>query len=159
MPGTGKVDARGVASKLGSSFIEIELALVVVVCGGVPKIYEGKEIVLGDVIMSTALVEHDFVKQYPQGRIKKDSLEDNRGRPNSEIRAFVAKIKADRISLQDRISTRLEVLCQQPGLEGSRYPGADKDKLFKPTYCHNTTSHATHATRIGFVKLLLRRPA
>jgi nucleoside phosphorylase len=119
MPGTGKVDARGMASKLGSSFIDLKLALVLGVCGGVPKIYEEKEIVLGDVIMSTALVEHDSVKQYPQGRIRKNSLEDNRGRPNSKIRAFIAKIKADHTSLQNRTSTRLEALCQQPGLEGS----------------------------------------
>ena len=47
MPGMGNTSAANVASSLRSSFINIRLALVVGICGGVPRGPNDQEIILG----------------------------------------------------------------------------------------------------------------
>lgn len=139
MPGMGKGSAASVASSLRSSFEGIRLALVVGICGGVPNgTDDEKEILLGDVIISDGLVEHDFGRQLPDKFNRKDTLKDNLGRPNNEIRSLLAKLRGrkSRIRLQDNTSKYLAALYQKPGFEKARYPGPDEDKLYEPTYRH-----------------------
>jgi hypothetical protein len=78
----GKVGAAGVAVSLRSSFPEIRLALVVGICGGVSFGTDEEEILLGDIIISQALVQYDFGRQYPEAFEEKDTLEDRLGRPS-----------------------------------------------------------------------------
>jgi len=92
MPGMGKGSAASVAARLQCSFRKIKLALVVGICGGVPIGTDGEEILLGDVIISTGIVQYDFGRQLPDRFIRKDTLEDIPGRPNKEIRAFLSKL-------------------------------------------------------------------
>jgi nucleoside phosphorylase len=138
MPSMGKVSAASVAANLRSSFEGIRLALVVGICGGVPTGTNDEEILLGDVIISTGLVQYDFGRQLPNMFIMKDTLEDNLGRPNLEIRALLGKLQGYRgqMRLQNSTSDYLVALCQMPGFEKALYPGADVDKLFEPTYRH-----------------------
>lgn len=139
MPGMGKGSAASVASSLRSSFEGIKLALVVGICGGVPNgTDDEKEILLGDVIISNGLVEHDFGRQLPDKFNRKDTLTDNLGRPNNEIRSLLAKLKGQksRMRLQDNASKYLAALYQKPGFDKAQYPGPDEDKLYEPTYRH-----------------------
>ena len=139
MPDIGKGSAASVAASFRYSFEGIKLGLVVGVCGGVPNgTDEEKEILLGDVIISTGLVEYNFGRQFPDKFIRKDTLESNLGRPNAEIRSFLARIKGrtGRMHLKNNTFTSLEALYQIPGFERAQYPGVDEDKLFKPTYRH-----------------------
>jgi nucleoside phosphorylase len=139
MPGMGKGSAAIVAASCGFSFGGIKLALVVGICGGVPYGTDHeKEILLGDVIISDGLVEYDFGRKLPDKFLRKDTLKDNRGRPNTEIRALLAKLKGykSRTRLKDNTSDYLAALCQKPGFEKAQYPGADEDKLYEPTYRH-----------------------
>ncbi len=77
-----------------SSFPRVRLGLLAGICGGVPKESDGKEILLGDVIIiSTGLVRFTFGQQYSNKVERKDTLEDNLGRPNQEIRALLTKIE------------------------------------------------------------------
>ena len=139
MPGMGKGSAASVASSFRSSFGGIELALVVGICGGVPNGTDAEtEVLLGDVIISTGVLQYDFGRQLPDKFISKDTLDDKLGRPNTEIRSLLAKLQGRRSRMRLRENTvyYLTSLFQEPGFENARYPGLDADKLFEPTYRH-----------------------
>ena len=93
MPGMGKRNAASLAAFLSSSFTYIRLGLVVGICGGVPFTKEGEKISLGDVIISTSVVQTDFGRQYQDEFVMKDTLEDRLGQPNQEIRGFLGNSK------------------------------------------------------------------
>ncbi|KAL2832259.1 hypothetical protein BJY01DRAFT_102598 [Aspergillus pseudoustus] len=135
MPGMGKVSAALVATNCRLSFPNIRLALVVGVCGVVPYAPGGgEEILLGDVIISTGVVQHDIGRRLPDGFHRKDTLLDTLGRPNIEIRGLLAKMQGirGRRQLGAALSTCLDDLQTEP-LLSARYPGADYDVLFEET--------------------------
>lgn len=139
MPGIGKSAAAGVAASFRSSFTGIRLALVMGICGGVPDGTDNeKEVLLSDVVISTGIVQYDLGRRLPSRFIRKDTLDDNLGRPNTEIRSLLAKLKSRRGRKQLRENTLkyLEALLEEPDFEHSRYPGPDTDRLFEPTYRH-----------------------
>ncbi|KAL6698081.1 hypothetical protein J3F84DRAFT_366444 [Trichoderma pleuroticola] len=138
MPGMGKVNSASVAAGFRASFPGIRLGLVVGICGGVPVgTDDEKEVLLGDVIISTALVQFDFGRQYANKAVRRDTLQDNLGRPNAEIRAFLTKLSGSRgrKTLRDKTSMHLEELCDQDDFKQSSYPTED-DKLYMSTYRH-----------------------
>ena len=137
MPGMGKGTAASVAANFRSSFPQISLGLVVGICGGVP-IGIDNEILLGDIVISTGLVQYDFGRQLPNKFIIKDTLEESLGRQTSEIRSFLKRMAGfrSRTRLATRTSAFLDELCNKEGLEESKYPGANEDKLYEPTYRH-----------------------
>ena len=138
MPGMGKGSAASVASSFRSSFGRIKLALVVGVCGGVPVLADCEEILLGDVIISTGIIQYDFSRQLPDRFIRKDTLEDNLGRPNVEIRAFLSKLGGfrGRKRLVDNTFGFLQELCKKADFQKAQYPGVIEDKLYERTYRH-----------------------
>lgn len=138
MPGIGKGNAASVASSFRSSFGRIKLALIVGVCGGVPIGNDDEEILLGDVIISTGIIQYDFGRQLPDRFIRKDTLNDSLGRPNAEIRAFLSKLRGLRVRkrLGDNTSGYLQELCEKANFLKAQYPGAAEDKLYEHTYRH-----------------------
>jgi nucleoside phosphorylase len=138
MPGIGKGSAASVASSFRSSFGGIKLALVVGICGGVPNGTDGEEILLGDVIISDGIIGYDFGRRLPDKFVRKDTLMESPGRPNTEIRALLNKLKGlwGRNCLQDSTSCYLAVLREVLGHKKTRRPDAVKDKLFEPMYRH-----------------------
>jgi nucleoside phosphorylase len=139
MPGIGKASSASVAASFSTSFPGIKLGIVVGVCGGVPfGTDDEREILLGDVIISKGLIKFDFGRQYPNRLVRKDTLQENLGRPSAEIRAFLAKLsgRRNRKRLREKTSSYLEELCRKDGFQMSSYPGADKDKLYQPAYWH-----------------------
>jgi len=150
MPSMGKVSASGAAASLRSSFTDIKLALVVGICGGVPYGADNKEdILLGDIIISQALVQYDFGKQYPEAFEVKNTLEDSLGRQSQEIRSILAKLKTHhyRQKMQNRIPTYLKALQQK--LPGAKHPGLETDKLYMPSYLHKHRGFACDTCREG----------
>jgi nucleoside phosphorylase len=85
MPGMGKGIASSVASSFRSSYGGIQLALVVGICGGVPRGEENEEILVGDVVISDGIVQYDLGRRLPDGFVRKNALHDSFGRPNAEI--------------------------------------------------------------------------
>ena len=139
MPGMGKASSAGVAANFRSSFGSIRLGLVVGICGGVPDGTEDeKEVLLGDVVISTGIVQFDFGRQYSNKVVRKDTLEDNLGRPTSEIRAFLQKLKSmrSRKELESKSLSYLMALYQDDDFQAWRYPGANEDVLYPSTYRH-----------------------
>ncbi|ERF75850.1 hypothetical protein EPUS_01216 [Endocarpon pusillum Z07020] len=111
MPGMGKGTSASVAASFRSSFPNIKLGLVVGICGAVPTGWDDEtEILLGDVIISTGLVQYDFGRLYPNKVIRKDTLQDN--------------------------LAYLREICSKESFEKSKYPGPEEDKLYPSTYRH-----------------------
>ncbi|KAK4244514.1 hypothetical protein C7999DRAFT_43830 [Corynascus novoguineensis] len=141
MPGMGKASAAAVAANCRASFPDIKLALVVGVCGVVPFRLGGSgettETVLGDVIVSDGVVQYDFGRRLPEQFVTKDTLLDALGRPNTEIRAVLTKLKGlrSRKMLQGKMAGYMDVLRREPEL-AAVYPGVEQDKLFEATYRH-----------------------
>lgn len=138
MPGMGKGSAASVASSFRSSFGRIKLALVVGICGGVPILPDGGGIFLGDVIISTGIIQYDFGRKFSDRFVRKNTLEDNLGRPNREIQSFLAKLRGNksRKSLSNITSDFSRQLCEDEDFPEVWYPGALKDKLYEPSYRH-----------------------
>lgn len=94
MPRMGKILASSVAACLRSSFLYIRVGLLVGICGVVPFSGSGKqEILLGDIIISTHIVQIDFGRLYRYTFIRKNMLQDNLGRLNPEIGGFLSKLQ------------------------------------------------------------------
>ncbi|KAK4117998.1 purine and uridine phosphorylase [Parathielavia appendiculata] len=140
MPGMGKASAAAVAAHCRASFPNIKLALIVGVCGVVPfrpGSSGTSETVLGDVIVSDGVVQYDFGRRLPKQFEPKDTLLDALGRPNTEIRALLAKLSGlrGRKMLQGKMADYMDVLQDEPELTAI-YPGATQDRLFEATYRH-----------------------
>ncbi|KAL4863472.1 hypothetical protein BDV12DRAFT_189671 [Aspergillus spectabilis] len=141
MPGMGKGNAASVASSLQVSYTGIELALVVGICGGAPLTPENQEIFLGDVVISTTVIEYDFGRQYPCGFRRKTGVKDTLGRPNREIRSLLNGLRGDnaRSELQNQMQQYLHTLQQA----GSRWHHPKiNDILFRASYLHKHYSHS-----------------
>lgn len=154
MPGIGKSSAASVAASFRSSFGRIKLALVVGICGGVPFGPDNEEILLGDVIISTGIIQYDFGRQLPDRFARKDTLEDNLGRPSTEIRAFLSKMGGYRGHkyLQENTFSYLQELYQNDHFRNAQYPGELEDKLYEPTYRHKHHESLTCHTCTNCIK-------
>ncbi|KAF3291566.1 hypothetical protein TWF970_000780 [Orbilia oligospora] len=137
MPGMGNAAAASAAAHCRSSFEGIKLGFVVGVCGGVPFTKDREEIVLGDVVISLGIVQHDLKREYPDKSVRKQSMLDTLGRNNAEIRSLLSKLRAqrNRKRLQERTAHYLSALEDEFG-ELASYPGVLEDKLFEPHYRH-----------------------
>jgi nucleoside phosphorylase len=145
MPGMGSASASAVAAGLRSSFQGIQLALVVGICGVVPvHAKTQEEIALGDIIISTGVIQYDFGRLYPNGFQRKTGIEDSLGRASPEIRAFV-KILQTRQN-RKRLTKNLALLLQsedfQREVPAAKYPGATQDRLYDASYIHKHRSGA-----------------
>ncbi len=159
MRGIGKASAAAVAAHCRASFPNIKLALIVGVCGVVPfrpGSGETAETVLGDVIVSDGVVQYDLGRRLPEQFVPKDTLLDALGRPNTEIRALLAKLKGlrGRKMLQGKMTGHMDVLRGEPEL-GAVYPGAAQDRLFETTYRHVSDGKSCEECGCGG-KLVLR---
>ena len=139
LPAMGKGASANVAGSFRSSFNNIKLGLVVGTCGGVPSEAEGdEEMLLGDVVISTGVVQYDYGRQYSNRAVKKDTLEENLGRPSEEIRAFLRKIKTLRNTeqLKDDSFKYLTTFCGKDRFRKWGYPGVNEDVLYPSSYRH-----------------------
>jgi nucleoside phosphorylase len=68
MPTMSNTSASAVAAGLCSSFPGVQLTMIVGICGAVPIHPETQEeIVQGDIVVSTTVIQHDFGMQLPMG--------------------------------------------------------------------------------------------
>ncbi|RKL27766.1 hypothetical protein BFJ72_g12894 [Fusarium proliferatum] len=135
MPGMGTTHSANVATCCRSTFPGISLALMVGICGGVPFLQDGTELLLGDVVISDGLVRYDFARQYPDGCLIKNSVSESARKLPVEISGYLAKLKGlnARRRLQERATEYLTTLSNVLGVLD---PGVEKDILFESTYSH-----------------------
>lgn len=92
----GTTNTRDLARQLRFSFPNILYALVVGICGGAPFVHKEKGWVesgihLGDVIISTHVIEYDFGKQYDNEFARNTETENSLPRAPAEVANFVNK--------------------------------------------------------------------
>ncbi|KAH7625168.1 Pfs, NB-ARC and TPR domain protein [Sordaria sp. MPI-SDFR-AT-0083] len=140
----GKVPAAGAAVNIRRSYPNLSLALIIGICAGVP-LAKGREVILGDVVISNVLIHRDFGRQYPDRFEAKAEVEDVYGRPNRNIRSLLKSLEEDnRPEVEEQAAEYLRRLQEKhdkhPKRESElgkyKYPGADKDKLFEDSYEH-----------------------
>ncbi|KAK5061969.1 hypothetical protein LTR44_003344 [Exophiala sp. CCFEE 6388] len=143
MPAMGKVNAATVAAGVRSSFIDIKLALVVGICGGVPQGPCG-EIALGDVVVSQAVVQYDIGKQYPDGFEGKDIMRETQ--PGLEIASILAKLQTSpyRRPMENDMLVHLRAL--QRSHSDAVQPEVESDILFPRDYVHKHRATANQKT-------------
>lgn len=140
LAGMGKKQAATAAVHLQRTCSGIQLGLVVGICGGVPSPEKIPEILLGDVIVSTRVMEHDHGKQHETGFVSKQTHDNGLPASNCRIQSFENKLKS--MLVQQRLSklavSYMQELCRGEGpLTGKFvYPGLTKDKLYKRSYHH-----------------------
>lgn len=138
----GKANAAAAGASLHTSYLRLNLVLLTGICGVVPQTNTGEEIVLGDVIMSTAVIQCDFGRMYSDEFMVRDTLEERLSRPEKSIRNLLATLKTDRVrgEMQNRTAHNLRDLqekARQQQCEAKyRHPGAAQDRLFESTYHH-----------------------
>ncbi|RFU73424.1 kinesin light chain [Trichoderma arundinaceum] len=135
----GKASAAAAAASMRFSYKALRMVILAGICGGVP--YDGQtEIVLGDVVIGKSVVQYDFGRKYPNEFMRKDTAEDNLGKPDKNIRNLLAVFNTEsgREKLQDQTAYFLKQLQEKAVRDQLkyRYPGTSKDKLFESSYRH-----------------------
>ncbi|KAJ4855397.1 phosphorylase superfamily domain-containing protein [Trichoderma breve] len=142
LPDMGKVGAASAAASLRLSFPELKLLLLTGICGGVPGPGTAKELVLGDVVLSTSVFQYDFGRRHGDKFVPKDTSTDSLGRPSKDIRSLlkICDTNRGRRQLEKQAAFYLEHIQNSASTEHSieQYlcPGAANDKLFETTYVH-----------------------
>jgi nucleoside phosphorylase len=135
----GSVNASAVAAGLRSSFPGIQLALVVGICGAAPvHPHTHEEILLGDIIVSTSVIQYDFGRQYPNGFHRKRGVEDSLRRASLEIQSFISmlQVRQNRTRLTRNLAALLQSEGFQDAMPDAEYPGASQDKFYEASYIH-----------------------
>ncbi|GAQ12199.1 hypothetical protein ALT_9520 [Aspergillus lentulus] len=138
MPGIGKCRAMATTLHLKLSYPQIQQALVVGVCGGVPYGNNGRDIFLGDVLVGDRLVQWDTGTLLPDVFIHKDRPEYVQGRPCQRMETFLAKVKTpDETRRWEYImAEQLKTVQSSLGEHSAPYPGVDQDRLYPPDHLH-----------------------
>jgi len=144
LPAIGKASSAIVAASFRASFPCVRLGLVVGVCGGVPRPVHSENIFLGDIIVSTGVIQFDFGRQFSDRVVRKDTLKDNLGRPNHEIRAFLTMLQGWQAGakLRRHVFEYVHELSSKRGFEAWACPKPQNDELYQPSYRHKH-HHAT----------------
>ncbi|PLB34358.1 nucleoside phosphorylase domain-containing protein [Aspergillus candidus] len=138
---SGNNPAAVVATQMRTTFPRLRFGVLVGTAGGVPTRTTQGDIRLGHVVVSQPMGEHSGVVQYDHGKAEIGQFRRtgylaspptvllNAAREMDIRRQFVQK-EDPLLSHLSRIETRL----RHP--QRYRYPGADKDRLFKAEYLH-----------------------
>jgi nucleoside phosphorylase/tetratricopeptide (TPR) repeat protein len=141
----GKANAASAAANMRSSYGALRLVILAGVCGGVP--HNGKDdIFLGDVVISSSVIQYDFGRHYPNGFMRKNTPEDNLRKHDKNISNLLNKFRTNigQDKLHERSAHFLKQLQENytKHREKYRYPGIDKDKLFESSYRHKHRNSA-----------------
>lgn len=142
LPKMGKAAASRVATQVSDAFPNIKLAIITGICGAVPFVLDVdgklKEVVLGDVIISTSVVQYDLGRQLPEDFVRKDTLSDNLGPVSFKIATLLKTLERlrNRKKLQSKINAYLGQLQENEPELAATYPGVYEDRLFPPKDNH-----------------------
>jgi nucleoside phosphorylase len=136
----GKAHASSAAASISMSYTRLRLALLVGICGGVPRVDKGgkDEILLGDVVISKTIVQYNFGRQYTGKFVRKNTAEDNPSKLNKYVRNLLTQLETDcgRRLLKQKTARFLKELQAKAESNKYDYPGTEEDKLFKSSYRH-----------------------
>ena len=162
LPGMGKANAATAATFLLSSYTNVRLALVVGICGGVPVLDpddERDEVLLGDVVISNAVVQYDFRRNSTSEptRTHNMRLEDVFNKAGKDIAALLKSLSTyhGKARIRDKTARHLKELQNARATAVKRdgetlsktyqYPGTSNDRLFKSSHLHRHRSSLPRA--------------
>lgn len=143
----GTTNTRDLARGLKISFPNISYAFVVGIAGGAPFVHDGRAwkesgTQLGDVIVSTQVIEYDFGREYDNGFRRKTEVEETLPRAPAEVTNFInqmvgGKSRAFRriLNKTNRDLTSVEDFEAGEG-EYHAHPGSGKDHVYDLGYRH-----------------------
>ena len=132
LPGQGKVSASRLACRLKPTFPGLRIILVVGACGAVPRGPDGRDIFLGDVLMSTTLVEYDQVRRWPDFVERRMRSCEILPRPAPELSSYLNKLQATRgrQRVEAQMGDHMSQLHRTLGHTVAGYPGSEIDRLY-----------------------------
>ncbi|KAH7317074.1 nucleoside phosphorylase domain-containing protein [Stachybotrys elegans] len=140
----GKAMAASAAASLRSTFGSLTLVLLVGVCDGNPSPAKNTELLLGDVVVGSSVVQYDLGRRFPDRFEMRETPSSSLGRPSKAVGNLVAALDTAkaRFQLQQRSAAVLVEMIQQPSASrpwqqmAYQYPGTAKDVLFPANYRH-----------------------
>jgi nucleoside phosphorylase len=143
----GTTNTRDLARGLRISFPNILYAFVVGIAGGAPFLHgkhgwKESDIHLGDVIVSTQLIEHDFGRELENGFRRRTDIESVLPRAPAEVANFVNQFVRGRSRAFQRVLRKTNVdLAYCDTFETSKsgyheHPGPGKDDVYGLGYRH-----------------------
>jgi len=130
---TGLLDASLAASRMQSSFPDLELHFLVGIGGGLPS--EDHDIRLGDVVVGKGVIQYDLGKTEQDGKFITTL---SPMAPLSPIfQGAIASMEVDR-QLDSQIQNHLSKMREADNVEGPHwsYQGSQHDQLFIASYSH-----------------------
>lgn len=94
LPYMGKAYAVAAAASMRSSYRALILLILMGTYGGVLYNSEAK-ILLGDVVISKTIIQHNLGRKYLNEFIYKDAVKDNLNKPNKNIRGLLVIFNTD----------------------------------------------------------------
>ncbi|KAJ4245967.1 hypothetical protein NW762_013711 [Fusarium torreyae] len=91
MLGLGKVNSATTATSLRASYPNIQLAILVGICGAMPYI-DAKPVRLGDVIISDTIIQYDFGRQVNREFVRKKTSEGSSGSISRNVLNLMANL-------------------------------------------------------------------
>jgi nucleoside phosphorylase len=131
----GQLDAALAVQNLKLKFGQMELTLLVGICGGVaePPGDDVKPIYLGDVIISKSITRYTHAARwYPQDVKVRNIIPQDAGKKLQQLLSFldsdyyIGKMTTNSATLLEQVSKKTKYLC----------PGESEDVAFKSTYHH-----------------------
>ncbi|KAI8670400.1 CCHC-type domain-containing protein [Fusarium keratoplasticum] len=115
LPNMGTNSAAAATASLRSSYTGLKLAILVGICGGVPRI-ANFDAFLGDTVVSKTIIQYDYGRQYPGYFAVKNTVEDSLGRANKDIRSLLVVFETE--LMRERL--QIEASKHLKHLQGSR---------------------------------------
>ncbi|SPJ87813.1 uncharacterized protein FTOL_12282 [Fusarium torulosum] len=136
----GTTTAAITASHLLSSLPHIKIGLLVGIAGGIPR--PGRDIRLGDVVVSQPDGKSGGVIQYDLGKAKADSTWERKGSlnmPPAVLLSALARLKAEHELEDSQTAQLLEAMTTKfPRMKTPySFQGVDNDRLFPSTFKHS----------------------
>ncbi|KAK4226283.1 nucleoside phosphorylase domain-containing protein [Podospora fimiseda] len=134
LPRYAKKRAQIAAADLVASFPNIHLVFVVGICGALPTILKtGEEVLMGDVIISTSIVQYDLGAQFPHVY----KIDMDRALPGTagDIVSLIKSLNGDKQGFEDHVAKCLTDI-QRAEPKTYRFLGIDKDFVFPVDYLH-----------------------
>jgi nucleoside phosphorylase len=143
----GTTNTRDLARGLHISFPNITYAFVVGIAGGAPFVPDGSgwkpsDIHLGDVIVSTQVIEYDFGREYENGFRRRTNVESVLSKAPAEVTNFVNQFVRGRSQAFKRILQKTNADLADCGRletgekEYHEHPGPNKDYVYDLGYRH-----------------------
>ncbi|KAI6358799.1 hypothetical protein MCOR25_007235 [Pyricularia grisea] len=135
--GMGRRAMADLAAGLRASYTGLHLVVLTGICAGIPA--DGREMLLGDVVISRTLVQYDFGRRLPFEFETKESIAHG---PHASIRAMVEAYTTNHE--RDKLLNRALVLLAELQAKGAKRrrpvdysrPPAATDVLFDAAYLH-----------------------